>query len=427
MDEQMLDRLRRGPWNSPDLNDVFAQADGIATIPAGVATDLGFTPESNRQLLTGIRNSDFAATPPDTSSNIADVTNKLPDWSFVTVAGSSITAKVVADSSAASGYALRWAGASGTANDEAYIEQVIPIMSSRGRLSGITGAVYALTPGTSSSSHSLNISTQYLKADGTTTGGSTTETTTLNYVADSILPFWANSNLPEPADAQFLRLRIGVKRTATNASTVSVDVCDVVVHVAYDKVSYADNSDSTAEMAAVYKDENILWVESGGSGEVSLALDNVAGSIIPYALPFGAKAIRTSNQSISDATSTSIDFNGTDELDTEDMHDTSTDNEKIALGRAGWWMVTGGVTFATNSTGNRGCWIELNGKDASGTALDPITRVPACAGQNTGVQCTVVRHFASGDTVALTVAQNSGGALDVSDARLAAILLAADA
>ena len=184
MDEQMLDRLRRGPWNSPDLNDVFAQADGIATIPAGVATDLGFTPSQAREILSHVPNGDFAETPPDTSSNISDVTNKLPDWSFVTVAGSSITARVVADSSAGSGYVVRFSGASGSTNDEAYIEAIVPIASSRARRIGHLVRAHFLAASTATSTFQVKVQFDYLKSDASTTTG-TAVTDSNNFVTSA--------------------------------------------------------------------------------------------------------------------------------------------------------------------------------------------------------------------------------------------------
>ena len=49
--------------------------------------DLGVTPEIVSFIRHGLLNGDFRTPPPDTTSDIDDVTNKLPGWSFVQSVG----------------------------------------------------------------------------------------------------------------------------------------------------------------------------------------------------------------------------------------------------------------------------------------------------------------------------------------------------
>ena len=427
MDEQMLDRLRRGPWNSPDLNDVFAQADGIATIPAGVATDLGFTPSQAREILSHVPNGDFAETPPDTSSDISDVTNKLPDWSFVTVAGSSITARVVADSSAGSGYVVRFSGASGSTNDEAYIEAIVPIASSRARRIGHLVRAHFLAASTATSTFQVKVQFDYLKSDASTTTG-TGVTDSNNFVTSALTTFTGpNGNLPAPSDAAFIRCRLGVKRTATNSTTATVDLTDVYTVVALDALLLADRADPTKEMAQVYKSGGALRVSAGvADSDAQLVIEQTARTFYHQnSTPYGARAVKTTNQSITDATATSINFNTeADSWDVNGLHDTSSDWEKIVLDVGGYYMVVANVTFASNATGNRRLYVELNGIDGAGTSLGQVNARADTGGAH-GLSTTVMRYFSADDTLACTVYQNSGGALDVASASLAVWLVSA--
>lgn len=426
-DEQMLMRLRRGPWNGGDLNDVFGQADSIATVPAGIATDLGFTPSQAREILSHVPNGDFAETPPDTSVDIADTTNKLPDWSFVTVAGTSITARVTADSSAGSGYVVRFSGASGNANDEAYIESIIPIASSRARRIGHFVRAYFLAASTATATFQVKVQFDYLKSDASTTTG-TGVSSTNDFVTSALNTLTGpNGVLPAPSDAQYIRCRLGVKRTATNSTTAYVDLADVYTVTGQDVVLLPDRSDSTKEMAQVYKSGGALRVSSGvGDVDPQLIIDQTDATFyFSIAVPYGARANKTTNQTISDATATSIDFNTeSDTWDTSALHDTSTNHEKIVLDSDGWYMVVANAVFASNSTGNRRMYVELNGKDGAGTALGSVNSRPDTAAVH-GMSTTVMHHFTSGDTLALTVYQSSGGNLDISSASLAVWMISA--
>lgn len=424
---QFRGMVRRGPWNSADLNDVFGQAESVATIPAGVASDLGFTPSQSREVLSHVPNGDFAEIPPDTSANLDDVTNKLPDWSFVTVAGSSITAKVVADSSAGSGYVVRFSGAAGNANDEAYIESVIPIASSRAQRIGHFVRAYFLAASTATATFQVKVQFDYLKSDASTTTG-TGVTDTNNFVTSALTTLTGpNGNLPAPSDAAYIRCRLGVKRTATNATTATVDLADVYTVVALDALLLADRTDPTNEMAQAAKSGDILYVSSGVIGADSqLVIDgNLATFYHSLSVPYGARAVKTTNQSISDATATSIDFNTeADSWDVNALHDTSTNHEKIVLDQDGYYMVVANVTFASNATGNRRLYVELNGKDGGGTSLAQ-SNSRADTGAAHGLTSTLMRHFVSGDTLACTVYQDSGGALNATSASLAVWMVSA--
>lgn len=125
----------------------------------------------------------------------------------------------------------------------------------------------------------------------------------------------------------------------------------------------------------------------------------------------GARAFRSGVQSIPNATVTVVALNG-ESFDTNTLHDTVTNNSRIVLDTVGYWLVVGRVSWAANGTGGRLARINRNGVvDAEGDFVAALT------GDVTQIGVTaVVRAAAVTDYVELAVYQNSGGALDISDA-----------
>ena len=430
MDEvlELRNRVRRGPWTNHDLNDVFAQKNAVDTIPGGVASDIGLPPETTRYITSYVRNGDFASLPPDTTATINDITNKLPDWRFVTVQGSSITAAMVADASAASGYVLRFTCASGNINDEVYIEQIVPIMSNRKGAWAAWCNAYLLAASAGTATFVTKLEAQYLKLDEVTTTGIADDTTTV-FVAfasePTVLPAVSGT---APGDASFMRIRMGVRRTATNATTATQNLANVFLNVGSDLVLIADDEDPTKGPASIIKRSGvaILYVDVISVAGARLEITQADLTTISYGNTYGVRARRTTNQSIANATEVSINLNATDTWDIANLHDTVTANARVTFAKAGWYLVGGGVEFAASAAGDRSCYIELNGTDGAGTRLQPWTRTTAAAALETALQVSFMYHFDANDFIALTVRQNSGGALNVAAAALWAQLMMAD-
>lgn len=119
----------------------------------------------------------------------------------------------------------------------------------------------------------------------------------------------------------------------------------------------------------------------------------------------------TSNQSISNATNTAVQFNA-EVSDSGGYHDNSTNNTRLIVpgGAGGTFIVTGQVDFAPSGTGVRQAAIFKNGiggdvrlaqnsQDGNGT----LNRLQVTTGPIA---------LSAADYVELVVFQNSGGALD---------------
>lgn len=130
---------------------------------------------------------------------------------------------------------------------------------------------------------------------------------------------------------------------------------------------------------------------------------------------FNAATVRLGgNQSINDITWTALGFNTTIR-DTDDMHDTVTNNSRITP--PSWakrCVLRGGANFAANVTGIRGMRITKNG----GTTLVPYAinflQAVSVAANDTRVQVfTAVMDITAADYFELEVFQSSGAALNV--------------
>ena len=131
-------------------------------------------------------------------------------------------------------------------------------------------------------------------------------------------------------------------------------------------------------------------------------------------------AVKTtaSPQSIANSTSTSVTFTQTDEYDTDDMHSTSVNTSRLTITTPGVYQVSCVIDWAFNATGRR--FIELI---KNGAGFAPIVRNEV--GVSGGGYCTHSLTFpvslALNDYVEISAFQSSGGALNISEARFAAV------
>ena len=262
---EFRNRVRRGPWTGGDLNDVFAARSAIATEPSGIAQDIGFTPAQASRVQTGVSNHNFRDAPPDTSLNIADITNKLPEWSFVQSSGTAITAKWVADSGSGSGGILRFDVASGAAGDFSYIEQVISVPSTRAQTWNVWG-IAKFRNRSASKSFVIWGEAQALKDDGTATGTPTVFSTawsSATYTDEQITIPQTSGVLP--SDAQDIRFRIGIKRDAALTSdTGTIDLTECRLNMAQSFGVFADQTPGAtyAKPAVITQRDGALYIHS---------------------------------------------------------------------------------------------------------------------------------------------------------------------
>jgi hypothetical protein len=127
-----------------------------------------------------------------------------------------------------------------------------------------------------------------------------------------------------------------------------------------------------------------------------------------------AVASRTTAQVISNETFTVIAYNATDILDTDALHDTSTNNSRIVAAIAGKYFVFSYVNYELEGTGIRFLDIE---KNSSGTQTNgnivaaQLITANGDAFSHLGVSGIVA--LSAGDHIESFVYQNSGGELDI--------------
>jgi hypothetical protein len=122
----------------------------------------------------------------------------------------------------------------------------------------------------------------------------------------------------------------------------------------------------------------------------------------------GCRVTNSVDQSIANGTRTIVTFD-TETFDTDGFHSTSTNTGRMTIpsGKAGKYLITGNVTFATNSTGAREIYLFKNGNFYS-----QVFAVATSAGSSGNAIPDIV-SLAVGDYVELRVEQSSGGSLAV--------------
>lgn len=143
----------------------------------------------------------------------------------------------------------------------------------------------------------------------------------------------------------------------------------------------------------------------------SSTLAQLAECIAFLMAPPRAKMRQTSTQNLSTATWTSITFT-TEDYDTDPSgaggHSNSSNTSRYTAVYAGWYLVSGGVTFAANATGIRAARWAVNGSALDGTQAtgQPVSGLPhSVAARAEAVYLNV------GDYVELQGYQSSGGVL----------------
>ncbi len=93
-------------------------------------------------------------------------------------------------------------------------------------------------------------------------------------------------------------------------------------------------------------------------------------------------ASRTTAQTTSNGTWSVVAFNGTELVDTDNLHDTNTNNSRLVAAIAGKYLVTAYVVFASNGSGLRAISLQKNSAGISTNAnafagADTVTASPA--------------------------------------------------
>jgi hypothetical protein len=155
----------------------------------------------------------------------------------------------------------------------------------------------------------------------------------------------------------------------------------------------------------------------GSTGQVL----TVASGVPSWATPasgstfVGCGVKKTDDQSINTGTYTVVSW-ASEDFDTNSMHDNATNNTRITIptGKTGYYLLTGGIAFNSNGTGNRIVRVYKNGAD--------LRWLSSVAAANTGnftiVPFSQTFSLTAGDYLEIYAYQTSGGSLSVmSDAQ----------
>ncbi len=122
----------------------------------------------------------------------------------------------------------------------------------------------------------------------------------------------------------------------------------------------------------------------------------------------GARVYNSADIALTNNTTTALTFNS-ERFDTDAMHSTSSNTDRITCQVAGTYVIGAGTRYATNATGVRTTYIDLNG----GTIIGLDTK-SAISGTLTDLMVNTVYALSVGDYVRVIAFQTSGGSLNVS-------------
>ena len=167
--------------------------------------------------------------------------------------------------------------------------------------------------------------------------------------------------------------------------------------------------DGATDIGAAIVDADLFIIDDGAGGTNR---KTAASRIATYIGTDSDKSVRVydgSTQSISNNSRTAVAFD-TESYDTETMHDTSTNNERLIAKTAGKYLMTASIGFSANATGEREAWINHSADgDIAGASR-------AGEGDRTNyVAVSTVYDMAADEYVVLQVYQNSGGSLNVNN------------
>jgi hypothetical protein len=122
-------------------------------------------------------------------------------------------------------------------------------------------------------------------------------------------------------------------------------------------------------------------------------------------------AVNGSGQTLTSGADTALTFTAADEIDTDNMHSTSTSTDRLVMNTAGVYIVSLTlVEFASNATGVR--YVRFYKNSAT---LVAETRVAPVSGNTTTLSLTSPPlKFTAGQWIQATALQNSGGNLALS-------------
>jgi hypothetical protein len=394
-------------------------------------TALLFGPAALREIQAGVANGDFAI-PPDAAGDTITAENPLPYWTFTDVnSAGAITCAVVADATAGSGNVLRWSVAASTPSGKsATLTRFVPVASTQNRafvyVAEMTNKASATT-----NTISKRITQRYYKQDFTTTGADETASAGFNTTLDTLGRSVSTFDISAPADAAFLLITITISTNSTTPASVTTnDLFEVRMIRGEQTLLISEATDpATYFPARITQGNGVLSILPGVSTEIMGNLEVLDGGFGQGNLEVegdltvgattqlnGANSLWVSRASVASATQSFTNNTGaTVLLDTASTTPTTgtydpkswfnNANDRIAIGKAGFYTVTANIAFAANATGRRIVSINVNGTEVTST-----TAMATPTGSSI-LCCTTNLYLAVNDLVTMSGLQTSGGAL----------------
>ena len=125
------------------------------------------------------------------------------------------------------------------------------------------------------------------------------------------------------------------------------------------------------------------------------------------ATDIGARVYKTVGQNTSNDTVTTVTWNA-ESYDTDNIHDNSTNNERLTCRTAGKYMVFARVVFAADAVGGRGIRLKIN----NANQFDFI-QGPGSAHLSSGIHYSEIRELSVNDYLEIQCFQSYGSTLSI--------------
>lgn len=263
--------------------------DPLTGLDSPAGTDMGFGSALRRMIQTGLYNSDFSLPPQDTSKPINSDTssadyNPLPYWRLQDDSNGAITVWWVEDATAPGGGRIRFDVVAGASSDEAYLEQLAPVVGSTGR--SYAADLWSTWVAGTSNALGIFARAQFLRRDAVTTTGSEIAPTTTWSIVVSNSPYTYPSEAgysggyTVPADAGYQRVRIGVWRNGASAALAgSMYLAEAFVTIGHISHSLVDVTAPSNPTGRLFKSGGFSILDNSTSGAGRLTMSDDGSSL----------------------------------------------------------------------------------------------------------------------------------------------------
>jgi hypothetical protein len=380
-------------------------------------TALLFGPAALREIQTGVANGDFAI-PPDAAGDTITEENPLPYWTFTDVnSAGAITAAIVADSTAASGFALQWSVLAGTTTGKsATITRNVAVVPGTGTAavpsfySVAHSANYSYT-GVGTADAAINLKIKYEYYDSSDTDLTTTppesaaKTFTGSGTSGGDVTYGYTALTLAPVNAAYVKITITCATTGTVGGTAGT----FRRHNIHNVRLYRDPMGITLPGIEAGGNDGLVSLYNSGNKLFLIGGLYVNGDSSQWVSRISYNA----TQSIANNLSTKILFNtasATPDIGSYDPNGWfSNADDWIEIGQDGFYVVTANAAFAANTTGRRELSIAVNGTVRAGT------NISAASAGATILSVSTNLYLSFGDQVFVSVLQTSGGALNTAN------------